>query len=209
MGLNPEKDAERKARTRQKIVEAGFRVFSENSIGASNLTDVARAAGVATCTVYSYFSTKEELALGISSWMWKKYAEENDYRLDRADKTGCEGYESFLDFFIDLYRNHRDILRFFQFFVIYMQRADISTEALKPFRDLVGALAQDFHAVYEKGRMDGTLRADVPEIEMFSRTVHLMLAVATRFAFGLMYEDGNMEKELLFEKELLLQAYRG
>ena len=44
---------------------------------------------------------------------------------------------------------------------------------------------------------------------LFSKTLHLMLAVVTRYAVGLIYDTGiDPEEELLFEKELLLRAYR-
>ena len=70
MGFDPVKDAMRKAATRQKIIETGFRVFAERTIDAANLTDVANAAGVSAPTVYSYYSSKEPLVMDISVWAW-------------------------------------------------------------------------------------------------------------------------------------------
>lgn len=209
MGLNPEKDAERRARTQKKILRAAFRVFAERTIDAVNLTDVALEAGVAMTTVYRYYSTKEKLVLEVGAWVWKQYTE-NDYaRLELPGRTAVEDYEYYLDSFIDLYRNHRDILRFNQFFNIYVQRESIPPEYMRPYNDVIEAIEHRFHAMYERAKEDGTLRTDIPEREMFSVTLHLMLAVVTRYAVGLVYDGGiEPENELLVQRNLLLEAYR-
>jgi len=67
-----------------------------------------------------------------------------------------------------------------------------------------------FHVVYEKGRRDGTIRTDRPEDKMFAATAHIMLAVAVRYAQGLLFsaeheEDRTEEFELL--KHALLREF--
>ena len=130
MGVNPEKDALRKARTRQKIIETGFRVFAERTIDAVNLTDIARAAGLCITTVYSYFSSKEALVMEISVWAWRQYINENVRTTDRSDRTAAVAFDGYLESFIDLYRNHKDILRFNQFFNAYVQRESVGYKQL-------------------------------------------------------------------------------
>ena len=51
MGFNPEKNAQQKAATTQKILEAGFRVFAERTIEKVKMTDVADVAGIGVATV--------------------------------------------------------------------------------------------------------------------------------------------------------------
>ena len=48
---------------------------------------------------------------------------------------------------------------------------------------------------------------DVPEEEIFSTTLHLMLAAATRYAVGLIYQGGDPEEELTALKEMLMERY--
>ena len=208
MGFNAEADARRKAATRQKIIETGFRVFAERTIDAVNLTEVANAAGLGMATVYRNFNSKTALVLEIGTWVWADYNNESKKNLGRSGATGGEEYEIYLDAFIDLYRNHRDILRFNQFFNIYVQREGIPQEMMRPYNDVIEALVNRFHLTYEKGKADGTLRTDEPEQEIFSKTIHLMLAAVTRYAVGLVYDSGiDPEKELLFLKEMLMRAY--
>ena len=73
MGTNPETDALRKARTKQKIIETAFHVFAERTIDAVNMTDIAKAAGLAMTTVYAYYSSKEPLVMDVSAWAWDQY----------------------------------------------------------------------------------------------------------------------------------------
>ena len=65
--------------------------------------------------------------------------------------------------------------------------------------------------VYERAERDHTIRTDEPEEEMFSTTLHLMLAAVTRYAIGLVYipESGfDAEKELEKLKEAILLRYK-
>ena len=61
-----------------------------------------------------------------------------------------------------------------------------------------------------RAKQDGTMRTDLPEEEVFSTTLHLMLAVVTRYAVGLVYipEVGfDAVSELETLKEALLWKY--
>ena len=120
-------------------------------------------------------------------------------------------FEFYLESFIELYRHKRDLLRFNQFFNIYIQSERIDPEVMKPYRDMIEGLRTSFHVVYERAQQDHTVRTDESEEEMFSTTLHLMLAAATRYAIGLVYvpENGfDAEKELGKLKEALLMRYR-
>lgn len=206
MGFNPEVDARRKAVTRQKIVETGFHVFAEKTIDAVNLTDVSKAAGLGMATVYRNFNSKTALVLEIGTWVWSQY--DPKIEEDPGSGTAADRYARYLEAFIDLYRNHRDILRFNQFFNIFVQREGIPPEQMTPYNDVIEELAERFHRTYEQGREDGTLRTDEPENEVFSKTLHLMLAAVTRYAVGLVYDGGSdPEKELEFLRDMLLKAY--
>ena len=82
---------------------------------------------------------------------------------------------------------------------------------MKPYRDIIEELKPEFHVLYARAEQDHTLRTDESEEEMFSTTLHLMLAAATRYAIGLVYipESGfDAEKELEKLKEALLMRYR-
>lgn len=60
---------ERRARTRQRIVEAALRVIAEKGPDAPVIDDFIRAGGVARGTFYNHFTTTEELLTATSRWL--------------------------------------------------------------------------------------------------------------------------------------------
>ena len=81
---------------------------------------------------------------------------------------------------------------------------------MEPYIRIINSLEDWFGAMYQKALIDHTMRTDVPEEEMFSTTLHLMLAAVTRYAVGLVYipENGfDPVRELTLLKEMLLARY--
>ena len=211
MGRNLEKDAIEMAAKNQRILENGFRIFAEKTIERVKMTDVAEAAGIGIASLYRYYSTKPELIMAISTKIWDEYTKDNRKKLEEtkgAGRTAAEEFDFFLESFLDLYRNHKDMLRFNQFFNVYLQSGEITDEQKKPYTDMIRALEVRFGDTYHKGQQDGTLNTDLPEKEMFSATLHLMLAVVTRYAVGLAYnENTDKDAELQLMKEMLVQRF--
>lgn len=209
MGANPELNALQKEVTRQRILETGFRVFAERTIDKVTMQEVADAAGIGVATVYRYYSTKPALVLGINGWIWERYLPQT-IRKEQTDRmTAAQRLEYYLDTYLDLYRNHRDMLRFNQFFNIYRESEHLPDEALQPYQAVMQQVADRFHEICELGKRDGTIRTDVPEREMLFATLHLMLAAATRFAVGLAFDGGlDPERELVLLKNMLLKEYK-
>ena len=209
-----EKDAAQMAIKRRHFLEKAYELFTRKNIESVSMIEVARECGYGTMTLYRYFSTKPQLVVAVAAWIWGETIRENHERRPNADFAGMTAlgiYEFYLDSFIELYRHKRDLLRFNQFFNIYIQSEDIDPEVLKPYRDMIEGLKTEFHVIYERAQQDHTVRMDEPEEEMFSTTLHLMLAAMTRYAIGLVYipESGfDAEKELGKLKEALLMRYR-
>ena len=208
MGINAELNALQKEVTRQRILEAGFHAFAEKGIDRVAMTDVAEAAGIGVATVYRYFSTKSALALAISAWTWEQYLTPALHEAESRRVTAAEEFGHYLEAFLDLYRNHKEMLRFNQFFNIFVENDGIPPDAMSPFTDVVQRVTAQFHAIYRAGLEDGTLRTEVPEREIFFTSLHLMLAAVTRYAVGLVYDGGlDPEKELVLLRDMLLREF--
>lgn len=209
MGVNPELNELQKEVTKQRILEAGFRIFSERTIEKVTMADVAEAAGIGVATVYRYYKSKPDLVLAVGSWAWERYLYDSGREPYREGRTAAENYEYFLDAFLDLYRNHRDLLRFNQFFNIYVENEkDLPEETLRPYLAMAEELVRRMGYAHRLAQDDHTLRTDVPPLEMMLTTVHLMLAAVTRYAVGLVYKGGqDPEKELCLLKNMLLREF--
>lgn len=199
--------------TRQRILETGFALFSQRNVESVSMGEIAKASGVAVMTVYRYFSAKPKLVVAVATWKWASLIEDNRKYRPRPDfegMTAAEVFDFFLDSFLRLYRDNRDILCFNQFFNIYVQSENIDDTTIRPYGDLIRAFAERFHIIYEKALLDRTIRTDVPEETMFRTTLHLMLAAVTRYAVGLVYRpdsDAEALKELETLKRALLREY--
>ena len=196
-----------------RIMEAGFRLFTERGIEAVSMPEVAEASCVGRATLYRYFETKLDLAIAIAVWQWEEYGEE--VRRKRQERgiesiSAAERLDFYLNFYIDMYRERKELLCFNQNFNSFVQHERARPEQIAPFLAAVSGFGEMFHSLYEQGLRDGTIRTDLPEDKMFAATAHIMLAVAVRYAQGLLFsaereEDRTEEFELL--KRALLREF--
>ncbi len=207
---------EKQYKTEKRIAfyEAAFALFSKKGIDGVTLQDVAEKSGYGVATLYRYFGTKANLVVETATWKWKQVLE-GIWRKTPEEEllamNAAESFAHFLDSFIALYREQRDLLRFNQFFNFYILSDTEGSGAISPYLDMIKKLEERFHKIYLKAERDQTIRTDISEEEMFSTALHLMLAVVTRFAVGLIYRPkggSDDEKELESMKEALMRMYR-
>ena len=202
-----------KIERKQKIIETGFRLFSDRGIETVTLPEIARESGVGNATLYRYFNTKLDLVLAVTTWTWNEYIDSHNHTMTAEEieqMTAAQYLRFFMDAFIDLYQNHKDLLRFNYSFNSFLRYEPGSAEQRRPFVDMVENLEKMFHVLYERGRTDGTLNTEYSETMMFSSTFHIMLAAVTRYAVGLAYVPqggGEPENELIMLEELLLSRF--
>lgn len=210
---NKEKDELEMAERRNTILREGFRLFEAKGIETTGMQEIANACHLGIATLYRYYKNKIDLVIDIGTRQWQEYfvdiqKKRSQRNVDRM--TAAENLEFYLSFYIDLYNNHKDLLRFNSNFNSYVMHEGVSAEQLKPYLKAIGSIAVLFHELYEKGKKDGTIRTDMPEEKMFASTAHIMLAVAVRYAQGLLYSaenetDRNEEFNLL--KKMILTEF--
>ena len=123
--------------------------------------------------------------------------------------TAAQVFGFYLDSFLLLYTDHMDLLKFNQFFNVYAQSENIDKKTMEPYRMMIQSFKERFDAMYQKACLDHTIRTDESKEEMFSKTLHLMLAAITRYAVGLVYIPDEFDPigELTMLKEMLLERY--
>ena len=75
----------RSIETKKKIVQAGYKMFSEVGYYATNTAEIAKAAGVSTGIVYGYFKDKRDILLDVSELYINKVYEPILNLLDSLD----------------------------------------------------------------------------------------------------------------------------
>ena len=210
---NLEKDAREMAERRERMLNVGFRIFSQKSIEIVSMQEIAKECKLGIATVYRYFRTKADLVIAIGAKIWKDYAVEVEemYAARGGDAmNAAEELEFFLDSFLDLYKNHKDILRFIRSFETYIRYENVAEEKIRAYNEVVDGFARKFHAVYEKAERDGTLKLKLPETRFFYTIMYIMLSAAEKFAEGLVYpseHEEDMTEELELLKDMILQKY--
>ena len=78
----------KKTEIRQAILDAAYELFSKHGYSDTNITDIARSAGVAPANVYVYFRSKLEILFSIyEPWLTKQFDEmEKSLRRIRAPR---------------------------------------------------------------------------------------------------------------------------
>lgn len=210
---NTEKDELEMAARREAMLREGFRLFAEKGIEPVSMQEVASACGVGIATLYRYYNTKLALVIDIAVRQWEDYTVE--VRRRQAERgidklTAIERLDFYLQFYIDLYRSHSLMLCFNQNFNNYVRHEGATKEQLRPYLQAIGTFAGMFHSLYEQAKRDGTMRTDLPEDKLFAATCHIMLAVAVRYAQGLVYSadvETDRTEEMLLLKRMILREF--
>ncbi len=210
---NAEKDEREIVARRERLLETGLRMFGDKGIEQLRMQDVADACGLGLATLYRYFNTKLEFVIAIGARKWEEYFEviETEYARRGGDMmNAAEELDFYLSAYILLYREHKEILRFNQDFNGYIMHAQATRAQLADYMKAIEPFTKKFHRLYEKGLRDGSIRTDEPEQTMFNATMHIMLAVAGRYAQGVVVRTDDPEdltKELLILKRMIMNHY--
>ncbi len=198
---------------RNDFLEKGYELFSTKTIEAVNLTDVADASTYGIATLYRYFRKKPGFVVAVARWKWDQLREKYEKRKTEISfdgMTGADMLEYFLDSFIVMYKKYPDLLRFNQFFKIYVQSENLDTEVLEPYFALCSETEKPFRLMYERALEDHTVKTDMPVEEMHSEILHLMLATVTSYAVGKVYPTTvgfDPIQELTVQKEMFLDRF--
>ena len=209
-----ERDAIEMAARRARLLKAGFRLMAERTIEAVKLQEIADEAKVGIATLFRYFKTKPDLVIEIGTNIWKRYYAEVEKAYaarSGASMDAAAELEFFLDSIIELYRSHKDVLRFNRNFDTYVKHQECTAEQMRPYNEAVNIFATKFHTVYRKAKKDGTIDTRIPEKRLFVGTLYAVLSVAGKFAEGLVYPpDGehDMTEELLMLKRMIVDSMR-
>ncbi|MBQ9460348.1 MAG: TetR/AcrR family transcriptional regulator [Clostridia bacterium] len=199
---------------RQKLLEAGFRLFSRYSIESVKLTEIAEESGVGIATLYRYFENKSRLVIEIGIRTWTYYFEKVQRMFDEKNGNSMNGeqvLEFFLDCFIDLYQNHKDILSFNRNFSTYVKHSGCTAEQMRSFNESVSTFARKFHQLFVRSQNDGTVEISMPENRTVVNLLYIMLSVTERYTEGLVFpseKQRDMTEELLELKSMIMKNYK-
>ena len=120
----------------QAIINAGYRVFSQNSYKNSPMSEIADAAGISKSLLFHYFRNKKELYL----FLWDKCAETT---IEYLTEYGCYGQTELFESLERGMRAKMEIIRMYP---------DMGTFTIKAFyekdEDICAAIQESYHKYF-------------------------------------------------------------
>lgn len=201
---------------REKILNVAFEAFVKDSIELVTMQNIADAIGMGRMTLFRYFPSKTALAVAVCGYKWNEYLKEAVMNrpltaiveipaIDRLDFT--------LSTYIDMYKNHKDLLRYNDNFNHYIMNEVVDKENLKVYLSAVDPMSERMHLLYEKGKEDHTIRTDIPEAEFLRMTTHTMMAACHHYAGGFIWgadpdKEHDYTPELVMLKDMIMEFAR-
>jgi AcrR family transcriptional regulator len=178
------------AQRKDNIPETAFHLFAERGIEAVTMQEIADAADCGIATLYRYYGTKLKLVIEIAAIKWREYAELVTADYDAKNGTAMNGMEEFrffLSLYMDLYQNHKELLKFNFNFDLFVIHEKATAEDMKPYYESVEMFTRKFHVVYEKALKDHTMRTNIDETQLYFGSMYSMLTTAAKYTYGTVY----------------------
>ncbi|HYB91225.1 MAG TPA: TetR/AcrR family transcriptional regulator [Candidatus Binataceae bacterium] len=181
---------------RERILQAGLRLFAQQPYQAVTMDHVAQAAGVAKGTLYLYFQSKEDLYLGILNDGLDAVANRYQSGAD-ATATFRERVRRVIGMTIEFYDQNRDLLRLIA--TEEPRLAQARNRVLQGWRDRG---RQFIVSQIEGGMRAGEFRPGDPRL--------VALAIVGGLRNVLLYHDGNRPVSELSHEfgEFVIRAIR-
>ncbi len=120
----------------QSILNAGYRVFSQNAYKNSPMREIADAAGISKSLLFHYFRNKKELYL----FLWDKCAETT---IEFLTKYDCYGQKELFESMERGMRAKMEILRLYPDMGRFAVRAFYETDA-----DICASVQESYHRYF-------------------------------------------------------------
>lgn len=192
MPRNEQRDRREAELRKSQLIEAGFELFSRYGIEAVSLSSVSDKAGVPASTMYKYFQNKANLTIAISGRIWSEVWQSvlgDPANADLANMAPCQLFDVYADVIISLYRNRPQVLRYSGDYKTFIRRENVPQGQLGEHLDPLKPMEQLFVASCENAKGTAALRADVSAQEVYSFVALTMLAMAERYAQGIVWTD--------------------
>ena len=138
------------AEKQQAIINAGYKVFSQNSYKNSPMSEIAEAAGISKSLLFHYFHNKKELYM----FLWDKCAE---ITIEFLTKHNCYGQKNLFESMERGMRAKMEIIR------LYPDMASFTIRAFYEKDTEISAAVQESYHKYFHLKADKTLLNMNPE----------------------------------------------
>ena len=182
---------EKQRQERQELIlQAAEQVFTEKGYYDISLDEIARRVGIGTTTIYSHFSSKEDLMVSAIFGRAFQKVTQHVQEIAAMQRSAIE-----------------KLTQLFQFLIsddFFLRRAQLfyslgdSPEAQKALNDHQGTISENARifsdtlvAVIEQGKIEGGFRQDITTSTMLKAFISIVRAQSVKDRLAGNYEDGS------------------
>lgn len=151
--LSDIRQQEREAR-KQLIVDAAKRVFATRPYDRVRMKEIAEEAGMATSSLYTYFTSQEDLFLEASLGETRTLTTQLEEMI-HTDDGAVEKLHIIIDTFIDYIARHDS---YFRMQVLFMTFGNLSNESLESMNSAMRRAFDLFDELFRELHYDGEVR---------------------------------------------------
>lgn len=184
----------------KRIINAGFRVFSQNSYKKSPVSEIAAEAGISKSLLFHYFRNKKELYL----FLWEEAAR---ITTEYLREYGCYEQDSLFDMLhsgtkakMQIMRSYPDIA-LFVIKAYYEKDEEISTDIQRSYRDFLEQKAQASMLRIDPEEFDPGIDLKMMYQEMYWASEGYLFEVMRRGVIDIDQLEKDFEKLIDFWKE--------
>ncbi len=150
--------------------------------GISNLkiSDIAKEIKVGEATIYRYFGTKTNIVIEVGVSLWKDIYKE--ISVLPTQENGYEAVKGFFHFFLDGYKNNREVFTHLDEFDSLMVKEHVSKERLNDYDDALYDIKKVYDHAFDLGIKDQTIKQSINREEYYYTTTHMILGICKRLA---------------------------
>ena len=176
---------EAKKKKMEYIVEKALEIFCDKGIDNTKVTDIAKAADVGVASVYRYFKTKADIAIEVGIKFWSDIKEEFNSiysELELENKSGLEEFKKSGEFFLKLYNEHPDLLKFLHDLDTFLVKEEVEVDRLKEYEKGILDIGNMVISHIEKGQKDGSIKSSIGAEKLYVTTTHTLMSLVQKLA---------------------------
>ena len=182
------KESPTKAKSRLKIIDNAFDLFSEQGFDLFSLTDIAKMSGITIRNLYRYYSSKEAIITDVAFHYISTFNSTHPITLD-ITLTGYEQLRDVLQKQIEhklLSVENHTVITFIGYFDIYMTKSNLEHEVIQNYINVYAPLLKEnvldsIKQALIKGVKDNTLIIEMFEVDLYVGYIyHSLMSLMSR-----------------------------
>ena len=157
-----------KLKRRSAILDAAEKVFFRGGVEGVTMDEIAAAAELSKGTLYLYFKSRDDLFVGVASRLLAPLVDEVEL-ITARELRGIDAVRELLEAYARHAIGNGDKFHTAVMWITSGHMVDVTTEAFIRHQELIARIVNAFSAVIERGKIDGSIRADVDPLQASSQ----------------------------------------